>query len=205
MKPLLRPALGAFMFLFLVTAPGAPRAQAATARPQSAPTLQQRSPAAQTAPAPLEDRRMALNDLFRDYWQAYLERNPEFASSIGDKRFNDRISDYSVQAYNDWLAREQDYLLKLAEIDPTGFTEQEKISQDLLERQFEQDADAAEFKEWEMPVNQMGGIYSRYPQLASELSFKTVKDYDDWIARLRALPSAFDQVTTNMTLGMQDH
>ena len=51
------------------------------------------------------------------------------------------------------------------------------------------DQEAAEFKEWEMPVNQMGGIYSDYPQLVAELSFNTVKDYDDWIARLHAIPT----------------
>lgn len=56
-----------------------------------------------------------------------------------------------------------------------------------------------------MPVNQMGGIYSTYPQLVAELSFKTVKDYDDWIARLHQIPNAFDQVTLNMELGVQDH
>ncbi len=39
-----------------------------------------------------------------------------------------------------------------------------------------------------MPVNQMGGIYTTYPQLVAELSFTTVKDYDDWIARLHAIP-----------------
>ena len=31
-----------------------------------------------------------------------------------------------------------------------------------------------------------------------------MKDYDDWIARLHALPDAFDQVTTNMSIGMED-
>ena len=56
-----------------------------------------------------------------------------------------------------------------------------------------------------MPVNQMGGIYSEYPQLVAELSFTTVKDYDDWIARLHAIPKAFDQVTTNMSIGIDDH
>ncbi len=80
---------------------------------------------------------------------------------IGDKRYNDQIIDYSVRAVNDKLAREQNFLLRLAAIDPTGFTDQEKISQDLLIRQFETDEEAAEFKEWEMPVNQMDGIYSR--------------------------------------------
>ncbi len=161
-------------------------------------------PGQASTPASLEDRRKALNDLFHDYWEEYLKHYPEFASTIDDKRYNDRISDYSVAAINDWLAFEQDDLLKLAAIDPTGFTDQEKLSQDLLMRTFEQDQEAADFKEWEMPVNQMDGIYATYPQLVAQLSFTTVKDYDDWIARLHALPEAFDQVSANMSIGMED-
>jgi uncharacterized protein (DUF885 family) len=156
------------------------------------------------APVSLEDRRTALSDLFHEYWEDQLRHDPEFASEIGDKRYNDQTSDNSVQAVNDALAREQKFLLRLAAIDPTGFTDQEKTSQELLIRQFELDEEGAEFKEWEMPVNQMDGIYSDYPQLAAELSFVTVKDYDDWIARLHALPAAFAQVTENMSIGMDD-
>jgi uncharacterized protein (DUF885 family) len=157
-----------------------------------------------SATASLADRRQALNDLFHDYWEDRLKHDPEFASAIGDLRYNDQLGDYSVAAYNDELAREQRFELRLAAIDPAGFTDQEKISQDLLLRTFDQDQEAAEFKEWEMPVNQMGGIYADYPQLVAELSFKTVKDYDDWTARLHAIPHAFDQVTTNMSIGMED-
>ena len=163
------------------------------------------TPSPTAAPASLEDRRQALSDLFRDYWEDYLKRNPEFASTIGDKRYNDQTTDYSVEAVNDDLAQEQRFLLRLAAIDPTGFTDQEKTSQGLLIRTFEMDQEAAEFKEWEMPVNQMNGIYSDYPELVAELSFNTVKDYDDWIARLHALPNAFAQVNENMEIGMEDH
>ncbi|MGD0156082.1 MAG: DUF885 domain-containing protein [Terracidiphilus sp.] len=164
------------------------------------------APSAQpAAPASLDDRRKALNDLFHDYWEDRLKHDPEFASLIGDKRYNDQISDQSVQAVNDELARERNFLLRLAAIDPTGFTDQEKTSQDLLIRRFELHEEAAGFKEWEMPVTQVDGIYSDYPRLVAELSFTTVKDYDDWIARLHALPHAFDQVTQNMEIGMQDH
>ena len=152
----------------------------------------------------MQDRRQALNDIFHDYWEDYLKHNPEFASTIGDKRYNDQISDYSVRAVNDQLAREQAFLMRLVAIDPTGFTDQEKLSQDLLIREFEDDQDAAGIKEWEMPVNQMDGIYSTYPELVEELSFTAVKDYDDWIARLRAIPQAFDQVTQDMDIGMED-
>src|SRR5271157_5549525 len=155
-------------------------------------------------PASVEANRKALNDLFEEYWQAVMEHSPEYASVLGDKRYNDRIDDYSVKAENDWLAREESFLMRLAMIDPDGLTDQEKISRELLLRRFADDEESAQFKEWEMPLNQLGGIYTNYPQLVSELSFTTVKDYDDWIARLHAIPKAFDQVTTNMSIGMED-
>jgi len=170
------------------------------------PALRPQAPSAPPVPAAaVEANRKALNALFQDYWEDRLKHDPEFASTLGDKRYNDQISDYSVKAVNERLAREQAFLLRLAAIDPNGLNAQEKISQDLLLRRFALDEEAAEFKEWEMPVNQMGGIHTTYPQLVARLSFTTVKDYDDWIARLHAIPKAFDQVATNMSIGMEDH
>src|ERR1019366_970155 len=149
--------------------------------------------------------RKALNTIFTDYWEDKLKHEPEPPSALGDKRYNDQIADYSVKAFNETLEREQGFLMRLAAIDPAGLTDQEKISRDLLLRHFEEDAEAADFKEWEMPVNQRAGIQIIYLDLVAQLSFTTVKDYDDWIARLRAIPKAFDQVTTNMSIGMDDH
>jgi len=156
------------------------------------------------APTTPEDRTKALHVLFHDCWEASLKNQPEFASILGDKRYNDQVSDYSVKAINDWLATEQEYLMKLAAVDATGLSDQDKTSRDLLLRDLQEDQESAEFKEWEMPVNQMGGIYSTYPQLVAQLSFTTTKDYDDWIARLHAIPKAFDQVTANMSIGIDD-
>ena len=161
--------------------------------------------ATQAPLASVEDNRKALNAIFDEYWEAAMEQSPEYASTLGDNRFNDRIDDYSVKAINAWLERENDFMMRLAAIDPAGFTDQEKISRELLLREFADDQEEAQFKEWEMPLNQLGGIYTNYPQLAGELSFTTVKDYDDWIARLHKIPRAFEQVTTNMSIGMDDH
>jgi uncharacterized protein (DUF885 family) len=169
-----------------------------------APCLRAQITAANAKAVTLEDRRKALNDVFHDYWEDVLQHNPEFASSIGDLRFNDKLSDYSVKAYNDSLERGQNFLMRLAAIDPTGLSTQEELSRDLLLRALVDDQEAAEYKEWEMPVNQMDGIYSDFPQLVAQLSFKSVKDYDDWIARLHAIPHAFSQVTENMSIGMED-
>jgi uncharacterized protein (DUF885 family) len=167
-----------------------------------APALPAQAP---PQPASVEANRKALNDLFEEYWQARLEHDPEYASELGDKRYNDRIDDYSVKAENNWLEREYSFLMRLAMIDPAGFTDQEKISRELLLRRFTDDEEGAQFKQWEMPLNQMDGIHTTYPQLVTELAFSTVRDYDDWIARLHAIPRAFDQVTENMSIGMDDH
>jgi uncharacterized protein (DUF885 family) len=169
------------------------------------PALPAQSPVSAPAqPASIEANRKALDAIFADYWDDNLKHNPELASTLGDKRYNDQITDYSVKAVNDGLAREENFLMRLAAIDPAGLTDQEKISRELLLRQIADDQEAADFKEWEMPLNQMGGIHTVYPRLVAQLSFATVKDYDDWIARLHAIPKAFDQVTTNMSIGMDD-
>ena len=112
-----RSFVSALAFLLLAVAPSA-RAQKLTAN------------AAPAAPVTVEERRKALNALFHDYWEDQLEHAPEFASTIGDKRWNDKISDYSVKAINEGLEREQNFLMKLAAIDPAGLSDDEK--QDLL-------------------------------------------------------------------------
>ena len=188
MKTSVRHALAASAFLLLAFAPSI-RAQLL----------------AQSAPASLEDRRKALNSILQDYNEDRLKHDPEFASEQGDKRYNDQISDYSVKAVNDKLARETNFMLQLAAIDPAGFTEQETASRDQLLSKLADDQEAAELKPWEMPITQTAGIQSTYPDLVAKLSFTSVKDYDDWIARLHLIPTAFDQVTTNMSIGMEDH
>jgi len=158
-----------------------------------------------TVPAgSVKERSKALGALAQEVWEDTLRHNPEFASSIGDMRFNDQISDQSVKAIHESEEREEGFLLRLASIEPTGLSEQEQISRELLLRQFTEDAEAAQFKEWEMPLNQMNGIYNTYPQLVAQLNFATVKDYDDWLTRLHAIPKAFDQTITNMSIGMND-
>ncbi len=89
-------------------------------------------------------------------------------------------------------------------MDTSRLSEQEQISAELMLRSLIDDQEAAKFKEWQMPVNQFNGFHTSMAQLSGQLSFKTVKDYDDWIARLRKLPRAFSQIEANMMLGMDE-
>jgi len=151
------------------------------------------------------ERSKALNTLFSDMWEDRLQHSPEFASSIGDKRWNDRLTDYSVAAYNERLTRGRDYLIRLGSIDTAGLSDQEQLSKDLVARQLAEEQEGANYKPWEMPVDQFNGLQSELPQLVSVLSFDSDKDYDDYIARLKEIPTAFQQITDNMMTGIDDH
>lgn len=156
-------------------------------------------------PEPLAAREKTLNAIFSDYWEDYLKHSPEFASSIGDKRYNDQLSDYSIDAYNDALERGRAFLGRLAQVDTAGMPDQEVLSKNLLMQQLIDDQEEAQFKPWEMPVNQFFGLQTELPQLVTELTFASAKDYDDYITRLGKIPLAFQQITGNMSLGMEDH
>jgi uncharacterized protein (DUF885 family) len=154
---------------------------------------------------PLSNRVKTLNAIFSDYWEDQLKHEPELASSIGDNRYNDQVRDYSVRAYNDSLARGRGFLSRLAEVDTAGMSTQGQLSKDLLVRQLVENQQASRFKPWEMPVTQFDGLQVSLPQLVPQLRFNSVKDYDDYIARLKKVPLAFQQITDDMSIGMDDH
>ena len=152
----------------------------------------------------LEVRRKQLDQLLDEQWQYNMRTSPEFASIIGDKRYNDKISDVSEKAALDDVEVSKQFLARFEKIDTTGFPEQERLNQVLMVRQLKLSIEGAKFKEWREPVNQMSGIHLDTPQLADLLPFDTVKDYDDYIARLKQWPTAFDQSISNMRLGMNE-
>jgi len=156
------------------------------------------------APADLESRRKAMKDLLSEQWEYNLSHNPEYASILGDKRWNDKTSDFSQEAIDKDLAKTKEFLDRFEAIDPTGFPEQEALTRTLLVRGFREQLEDARFKNWEIPVTQIYGIHIDAPQLVSLLSFETVKDYDDYVARLKALPLVMDQTVVQMRKGMAE-
>jgi uncharacterized protein (DUF885 family) len=181
---------------------------------QTFPKSVQKSAAAQSSypgtvktpavPVSLADRRSALNELFADIWQDRLVHDPEFASSIGDKRYDADLTDYSVAAYNDSIDRGRNYLIRLGSIDTAGMSDQEVLSDELMVRELVDQQEEAQFKPWEMPMTQFDGIQIDLPELVPQLSFDNGKDYDDYTARLDKVPVAFQQVTDDAMLGIED-
>ena len=155
-------------------------------------------------PADLEARRKALKDLLSERWEYTMRTSPIYASILGDKRYNDKLDDFSQTAIDDDLEQTKRDLVRFEAIDTTGFPDQEVLNKQLMVRDLQIGLEGARFKPWEMPVNQFGGIHIDAPQLVSILSFADVKDYEDYITRLKLLPILFDQNVVQMRKGMAD-
>src|SRR4029077_21252719 len=157
------------------------------------------------AQAPVDTRRAQLNAVLQEEWEYRLRTNPELASHTGDNRYNDKVSDFSPEFFAADLQHDQQMLARIDAIDTTGFPDQEKLNKVLMLRGLREQIESTQFKEWEMPVTQFGGPHMEYVSLASNTSFHSVKDYEDYLSRLHQLPHLFDQVTMDMRLGLSDH
>jgi uncharacterized protein (DUF885 family) len=174
---------------------------AAATLPQTLPP----QPPASMSSSTLAQREKALNAVFSDYWEQQLKDSPEFASTLGDKRYDDQLSDYSAAGYNTHLEHDRAFLDRLGAIDAAGLSAQEQLSKDLLVRKLVDEQEEARFKPWELPVNQFQGLHLDLPQLVPQLSFDTADDYDHYVSRLGKVPTAFAQISDSMMTGMDDN
>ncbi len=87
-----------------------------------------------------------------------MRHNPIYASTLGDKRFNDQIDDFSQETIDADLEHERLYLSRIEAIDTTGFPDQEILNQRLMVRdlRMDLDLDRSRFKLWEMPPSGVG-------------------------------------------------
>jgi uncharacterized protein (DUF885 family) len=152
----------------------------------------------------VQDRVAAQNALFDQYYEEELKTHPQMATAYGDYRYNDRMNDYSLAGVEAEYQRDQSYLTRLKAIPTSGFPEQDKLSHEVLERSLEQRVANHGFKEYEMPVNQMGGPQTQLADLPLSAPLDSVKHYEDYIARLHQIPRVFTQTEEVLRAGKQD-
>ena len=159
----------------------------------------------QAAEQNLEARRAELNRLLADEWEYSLRTQPELATQVGDNRYNDRLSDFSDKAIAEDLEHTRQALARFEAIDVAGFPEQEKLNHSLMLRSLREALDSAQFKDWEMPATQFGGIHLGYASLPFDSPFRNVKDYEDYLSRLHQIPRVLEQAMGHMRDGLRDH
>ncbi|MBI1312216.1 DUF885 family protein [bacterium] len=149
-----------------------------------------------------ESATSAFHQLLDDEWDRRLTQDPTFASWLGDKRFNNRWQDVSLDAIRQRHEQDQAVLEKLKQTDETQFKGQDRISFELFRREYQDRVDGFRFGWYLVPLNQRGGIQDEN-SLADAMSFSAVRDYEDWIARLCAFPVYMDQTIALMREGIR--
>jgi len=157
-----------------------------------------------TSVAPVADRLAAQNALFDEQYEIDLRNYPERATAFGDYRYNDRLTDHSLEAVQRRHQTDTEFLARLEAIPTTGFSDQDQLSHDLLVRVLRQRITDFDLKEYEMPINQQNGIHTSLADLPLSVPLDSVKHYEDYIARLHQIPQALSQVTEVLKTGMKD-
>ncbi len=144
----------------------------------------------------------ALHDLFVSEWDYQLEQYPTWASRLGDRRWNDRWEDRSFDAIEKHHRHYIEVLTRLQSINREDLSPSDRINYDLFQKDYQNEVEEHRYRWHLLPLNQLGGVQTA-DELADALRFETLKDYDAWLARLRALPAYIEQTIALMREGIK--
>jgi uncharacterized protein (DUF885 family) len=143
-----------------------------------------------------------LHELFEAEWEYTLREDPLRASSLGDRRYNDRWPDVSLAAIERRHAHKQEVLGQLAAIPFAALSETDQLHYTLFKKKYELEIEGHQFRWYLLPLNQRGGIQTAN-EIADQIRFASVNDYEDWIQRLRTFPAYMDQTIALMQEGIR--
>jgi uncharacterized protein (DUF885 family) len=154
-------------------------------------------------PAAASSAASAFHQILDEDWEARLREDPLLASSVGDHRYDDRLPSVAPADLGRAAQRRRATLARLEAIDRGGLDTQDRISFDMLARELRDDVADHEFGEWRLPINADSGFHTALADLARSTTFANVRDYESYIARLRAFPAYTAQQIANMREGLR--
>ena len=142
--------------------------------------------------------------LFERDWQWRLQHQPEYATSLGEHRYDATLSDLSPDAVRAAIAHERAMLEAARAIERDALTGQDRLSHELFiddkERQL---AVAAIYPFDPYPLTAQDGLHIRLPQIVAQMPFASEADYRNYLARIDALPAHIDGLIEQMREGMR--
>jgi uncharacterized protein (DUF885 family) len=151
------------------------------------------------------DAAAQLHHLFDEDWQWRLEQAPEFATVLGERRFNDRLTDLRSEAIEGRKKHNAEMLRRLEAIDRRQLKGQDALSYDLFLYEKKLAQDGYRFPLEVLLLDQLDGPHLTLGSLVSFTPFDNLDDYKRYLARLRAIPAFLDQVTALLKRGIELH
>ena len=145
-----------------------------------------------------------LHDLFKRHWEFTLRENPLLATSFGDLRYNDQLPPAGLADEHRRAREIKKFLEELQAIPRAALPDEDRINYDIFKTLLEQDLKEYQFKSYLMPITSRTGFHVSFPELYRRVPLKTVKHYEDYIARLRAFKRYTEQHIERMREGLRE-
>ena len=152
--------------------------------------------------AEVETQDTQFESFLANQWDEGLKDNPIFASNLGDKRFNTKISSNSSGQFKINKAKEEKSLKELQLFNIEFLNDENKLNYKLAELSMLNSIKRMNFPSYLMRLNQRGGIQSFY-ETGDRLVYTSKQDYEDWLTRLNSFVENIDNSLTNNKQGLE--
>ena len=146
----------------------------------------------------------SLHELFDRDWEYQMAHDPVTASELGDRRWNDKWQDLTLAAVHDSYQHAHQNLDQLHAIDRARLSPEDQVSYDVFQYNTNDYLQGEQYKWYLVRTNTFEGIQT-IENTVDSLRFETVKDYDDWLGRMRNFPAYMDQNIGLMRQGIREH
>jgi uncharacterized protein (DUF885 family) len=136
-----------------------------------------------------------LAQLTGDYWEWRLAVQPETATRVGRTDHNDRWRDWSKAARDRHRRDREEFLQKAMYLSPGNLNPTDLVTSLLMEHELRTQLEAQDYLNLVQAVSQSDGVHNDVFNVIDQMPARTVKDYENIIARIRALPVYIDQTT----------
>src|SRR5258706_1654021 len=144
-----------------------------------------------------------LHQLFKLDWDHTMRENPEFATEVGYPGQNDRWTDQSLEAIEQRKRELHAPMKVIQSIDRSKLSGADQLNYDLFKKNHEDAIEGSRFKSEYMPLTQLNGIHHDVAEVLEISPHATVKDFEDMIARLNAVPVLISQIVVLMNKGIE--
>ncbi len=133
-----------------------------------------------------------LAELVAESWELGLREDPLFATHTGEMRFNDRLPRETLADQKRRAEADRKFLARLDSIPRDQLSRLDQINYDIFGR-LKRDAIAEyEYQSYLTPITNRSGFHISLPELPLHTPLATERDYDNYIARLRAFDKYVD-------------
>jgi uncharacterized protein (DUF885 family) len=145
-----------------------------------------------------------LQNVIAEYWEYYLEENPDEATGVGVNEFNDRLPSVTREAMQLYVSAEKGFLRRARDIDVEAMSLDSRVNTELFQWILEDSIGETELRLERIPFNTFSGFFMNALTVSSSVSMETVDDYEDYIARMQDIPRYFSENVENMRVGAND-